>query len=498
MSDKLKAQFSELSKDATTAKDMAQAIQGLPAGGETQIADFIAELCREKNIDPKAPEIMDTYRQTAEYKAAQEAEKTKQALDHAVGNIEGFVSTFRENQKAGATPTSEQLAADMRNINKLLAGVGEAGNKSPFITFENYLDERVNKKYWAEFSPALFDGLPFPDGTLSAIGAAPGGGKSAALVNLCRELLTTEPTNNPNPREAELKHDINANRNILFLSAEMTIPDILDRLVHCLAWQAGKDNPQYGLKGVTHTNTDYWRALKTITGQAPEYLTFTPEEHRRGQLYKNILEKYIRPAWGNRLKIAYVRGYRTFDEIANIILNNAAPGSLVLMDYLQLFPPTTADIGIDGSAGSSCPRYLQIRHVIDASIMAAEKTQSVIIAAAQLGRTERKEGSNQGADDTQGWRESGDIEQSAWNLIKMFLETNENNPDEMQLSYRIAKCRSAPALGKGYILNWIPGYQYMSITEHPKALPHWKQKPPKQQIKKEKTQGVKKGNRHVE
>jgi hypothetical protein len=463
----IKAQFSLQAATATNAAGIREAIAALPEDGANQIADFIAELCRAKGIDPQAIEIAEYYRATTEYQATEEAKRIAAALGQAVGEAESFIKTFRDNESRGASPTPDQIAADTGRITKLLARVGEAGNKSPFITFENYLDERVNKKYWAEFSPELFNGLPFPDGTLSAIGAAPGGGKSAALVNLCRELLTTMPTNNPNPRETELKQDINARRNILFLSAEMTAPDILDRLVHCLTWQKGRDNPAYNLAGVTHTNTDYWRVLKAITGKAPESMLFTREEKNRGQLYKSVLDEYIRPAWGNRLKIAYVRGYRTFEEIENIIINNATPGTLILMDYLQLFPPIAAD-----TTGGD-PRYLQIRHTLDMAILTAEKTQSVIIAAAQLGRTERKEGSAQGADDTQGWRESGDIEQSGWNLVKMFLETNESNPAEKQLSYRVSKCRSAAALGEGYILNWIPGYQYMSITEHKKAPPSW-------------------------
>jgi hypothetical protein len=470
--DELKAQFSQAAAGALNDQDIREAAAALPAGGAEQIADYIAAFCRGKGIDPQAPEIVEHYRATTEYQVKQETERQAAALGQAVGETETFIKTIRDNEIRGAVPSPEQITADTGRINKLLAGIGEAGNKSPFITFDSYLDERVNKKYWAEFSPALFDGLPFPDGTLSAIGAAPGGGKSAALVNLCRELLTTAPTNNPHPREAELKTDINARRNILFLSAEMTTPDIVDRLVHCLAWQKVKNDPQYALNTVSHTNTDYWRALKAITGKAPDYMLFDEKEKNRGNLYNTILETYIRPAWGSRLKIAYVRGYRTFDDITNIIINHAAPGSLVLMDYLQLFPPTAADIGADGR-GDNSPRYLQVRHTVDTAILAAEKTQSVIIAAAQLGRETRKEGAALGADDTQGWRESGDIEQSAWNLIKLFLEVNEKNSEEKQLSYRIAKCRSAAALGHGFILDWIPGYQYMTRTEKKKAPPAW-------------------------
>jgi hypothetical protein len=107
----------------------------------------------------------------------------------------------------------------------------------------------------------------------------------------------------------------------------------------------------------------------------------------------------------------------------------ALPGTLVLLDYLQVMPICNSDIG------SGNPRYLEIRHIMDMGIIAAEKTQSVIIATAQC----------------------GDIEQTAWNLIKM-ARKKENDKDA--LSFRIVKARSSEG-GGNFSLEWIPGYQYM-------------------------------------
>ena len=133
--------------------------------------------------------------------------------------------------------------------------------------------------------------------------------------------------------------------------------------------------------------------------------------------------------------------------IVIVILSNAEPGTLVLMDYLQLMPICNADVG------QGNPRYLEIRHIMDMGIIAAEKTQSVIIAAAQLGREERRAGGK--ADDTQGWRESGDIEQTAWNLIKI-------SRDKDALSFKITKARSSAGVNTAYRLDWTPAYQYMT------------------------------------
>jgi replicative DNA helicase len=330
-----------------------------------------------------------------------------------------------------------------------------------FITFDDYINAQAKKEYWREYTPKLFGNLPFPDGTISAIGAAPGSGKSAALINLCRELLTTEPTGNPRPGEREKAQDTDSKRKILFISAEMSTQDLTDRLIHSLAWQIAGAGEPYCLESVEYTNIDYWKLLKKEYGTPPDHWEYSQGELRRAELYSNVIETYIRPAWNDRLKIAYVRGRKCFDDIYHIILNNAEPGTLVLMDYLQLMPVCNSDIG------QGNPRYLEIRHIMDMGIIASEKTQSVIIAAAQLGREDRKNGSK---DDTQGWRESGDIEQTAWNLIKMTRGSGE-------LSFRITKARSSAGVDTAYNLDWIPAYQYM--TNGGKLTPDTADKPKK-------------------
>ena len=351
---------------------------------------------------------------------------------------------------------------------KLLSGtLYDNEKKDSLITFDDYIDYRANNEYWKEYSPRLFGGnLPFPDGTISAIGGAPGGGKSAALVNLCRELLTTAPINNPHPGEREMKKDINAKRKIIFISAEMSTVDLTDRLALALAWQTAGEGEPHHLETVKDTNQDYRKLLRKAYGTPPDHWTFTPEEESRVGLFRQVNENYIRPSWNDRLKIFYVRGLKSFDNVSNIILNNAEPGTLVLMDYLQLMPICNTDIG------QGNPRYLEIRHIMDMAILAAERTQSIIIAAAQLGREDRKGGSK--GDDTQGWRESGDIEQTAWNLIKL---TREKINDTDKLSFRITKARSSAGVNTAYDLEWIPGYQYMTYDKKDKAQGNPKKNP---------------------
>jgi len=352
------------------------------------------------------------------------------------------------NEKLESKKYTGEIEPLLQECMSILSGALSDKHADSFITFEDYINTQAKKEYWREYMPKLFGNLPFPDGTISTIGAAPGGGKSAALINLCRELLTTEPTENPRPGEREKAQNIDAQRKILFISAEMSTQDLTDRLIHSLAWQKVGQGSPFFLEGVQQTNKDYWKALKYKYGNPPDHWEYSEQELQRANLYQTVIEKYIKPAWGNRLKIAYVRGRKCFDDIYNIILNNAEPGTLVLMDYLQLMPICNADIG------QGNPRYLEIRHIMDMGIIAAEKTQSVIISAAQLGREKRRTGSK--GDDTQGWRESGDIEQTAWNLIEM-LRDNE------KITFKITKARSSAGVGTEYNLKWMPGYQYMEF-----------------------------------
>ena len=476
--DSLKVSFSQAAENAKNENDIADAIKSLPAGATEEIADFIMEFCKAKGIDPQGNALQEYYKQTTEYKADTEMNAKNVGIDLFVTAMKDATSEIEENKKHGATPTPDRLDFLMGNITNRYMGLGGAQwqNKSPFMTFDEYINSQAKKEYWKEFSPKLFRGLPFPDGSFSVIGAAPGSGKTAALVNICRELLTTRSTNNPHPKDIEKAQDINAKRKILFVSAEMTAQDLTDRLIHSLAWHKVKNSEPYFLEKVEHTNIDYWKVLKYEYGNPPDYWTYATDELQRAKLYKEIIEE-VHPLWNTRLNIAYVREHRYFEETLDIIKAHAEPGTVVLMDYLQLFKPIKDD---SSKGGEYSPRYLQIRHIIDEAIVTAEKTNSVIICAAQLGRTDRQSGSTVKADDTQGFRESGDIEQNAWNIIKMFKEGDAENK---QLSYRIAKARSSKHTEEEFILDWIPSYQYMenSGKKKPKKLKQNKAEIPDEQ-----------------
>ena len=217
---------------------------------------------------------------------------------------------FQEKLKtAKLTGEIEQAIIEYQGI---LSGALNDKNKDAFLSFDDYINTQARKEYWREYTPPLFGKLPFPDGTISTIGAAPGGGKSAALLNLVRELLTTKPAGNPNPGEREKAQEIDAKRKILFISAEMSTEDLTDRLIHSLAWQAAREGKPYFLESVEHTNTDYWKLLKYKYGNPPDHWEYSQQEVKRAELYSAVIETYIRPAWGNRLKIAYVRGPQMF------------------------------------------------------------------------------------------------------------------------------------------------------------------------------------------
>ena len=459
----LKRYFEYLKDKPITAANIRNATA---ASGEppAPALEFILIHAEAHGINPKN-ELAELF--TAWEKSKSEKREQKETAA-AITEFENLAKEYRDNEAKGFLPTEKQRADLSARAALSAARIGNTATKNPFISFDQYIYNKINKNWWEEFSPELYNRLPFPDGTVSAIGSPPGGGKTASLINIGRELLTAPPPENPIYEKAQEK---NTKRNILFISAEMTVEAITDRFIKCIAWETGRNNPRYGLENVKEA-WDYEQRLKDIYKGDGELIAHNEIEAARAGLYKQILDKYIYPAWGKRLQLAYVRGYRYFEDIANIIRTRAEPGTIILMDYIQLFPPMRRDAEDDHT-----PRYLQIRRIIDETILAAELTKSVVICAAQLGRAERKEGSGKQADDTQGWRESGDIKQNAWNLVKMFLEVNEDNPAEKQMSYRVSKARSSGHLGEAYVLDWTPKYQHMerTITQKSKTTP-WAQR----------------------
>jgi hypothetical protein len=237
-----------------------------------------------------------------------------------------------------------------------------------------------------------------------------------------------------NPRYLEIRHIMDMG----IIATEKTQSVII------AAAQLGREERRSGSKT---DDTQGWRESGDIEQTAWNLIKLTREkENLSFKITKARNSEGVDTAYGLDWIPAYQYMANNGKPANKKNHDNAEPGTLVLMDYLQLMPICNTDIG------QRNPRYLEIQHIMNMGKMAAEKTQSVIIAAAQLGREDRN---NRSKDDTQGWRESGDIEQTAWNLIKMTRGSG-------GLSFRITKARGSAGVDTAYRLDWIPAYQYMA------------------------------------
>ena len=197
----LKRYFEQLPKEGFTPQDVRDAVA---AAGDispfrSAFLDVIlthAEIRGGINPEKELAELF-----TAQTKAQTEKEET--AKKEAA--VAGLAAIAKIAQEEG--DPFEQAAEIERQAAALQTRKKE---KNLFLTLDQYLGNSAKREYWNEYTPDLFKGVSFPDGTISVIGASPGGGKSAALVNLCRELLTTKPANNPHPGPMELAQDRNA------------------------------------------------------------------------------------------------------------------------------------------------------------------------------------------------------------------------------------------------------------------------------------------------
>ena len=157
------------------------ALKTLPTEAISHIADHYADICRAKRLNPLHDAIQAVYTQTAEYKAAREAETRRAALDRAVTDIEAITQTYRENIWRGAIPTAEQVEAEAARLTRAIAGLVAVGPQRRIYTLADYMAECLTYDPSRDFSPALFGGLAFPNGTVSYIGARTSRGKTTAM-----------------------------------------------------------------------------------------------------------------------------------------------------------------------------------------------------------------------------------------------------------------------------------------------------------------------------
>jgi hypothetical protein len=420
--------------NATTAAEIAAAALELPGPGAEaakQIADFIVAFCRIKGINPHDPDIQNVYRATAEYKAAKEAEERRTALGRAVTDIDAITKTYRENEGRGATPTTEQMDAETDRLKKAIAGLGAVGTHCRIYTAATYMDECLNFDPSKDFTPALFGGLAFPDGTTSYIGARTSRGKTTAMVNLARETLAT------------------ASRKTIFITLEMSGKQIFNKLILSTAYSLGiaADSATNPANRRAFMAVNAGREIYQVWKQGGITTTGGSESANAFRQYVEAAYKIVHTAQEEGRFILYDGRGATEGEIINYMTSQGERGAVILLDYIQKMPP---------KVGTDTDSFRRVQAISYDVVNAAAASNAIIIAGAQFNRTGGTDTLGDMFDD-QSFREAGDIEQDAHNAIGIGW-----NPDKQGRFYEVLKTREDNKQGTLFNLDFEGNYSYMA------------------------------------
>ena len=242
-----------------------------------------------------------------------------------------------------------------------------------FSTWVEYFNNCTVYDPSKDFKPSMLAGLRFPNGTLSYIGARPGGGKSTIQVNIAREGL-------------------DAGRKVFLVNLEMINKTIITNFGLSLMYANATPAERQELQSIENPMAKYYSLFKRESDSREAF----------DRLRHNAVEE-IKSVLNTRLFVFNGAGGK-LDSILMAIESKMNEGDIVLIDYIQRMPPPQ---------GSKDQRYIQIKQTSESLLSLAMKKNIVIISGAQFGR-----GIEKGSEATpENFRESGDIEQDAHNAL---------------------------------------------------------------------------------
>jgi KaiC/GvpD/RAD55 family RecA-like ATPase len=280
---------------------------------------------------------------------------------------------------------------------------------------DDFLDECKHYNAEKNFNPTIFGDVQCPRGTLSYIGARPGGGKTTAMVNVAREAL-------------------DSGRKVIFVNLEMLNREITTNL--CLSYMFSSaseaqreilidtERPKkvfYSLfrEGVEFRNKDFitlrQEAINKVTGlmNRQNLVVFNGMGRGLSQLLSNIRD------------LADAKG--DFKEI------------VVIVDYIQRMPTDENK--------KVLARWLEMKESSNRLLGLAVKKELVIIAGAQFNREKTEDDEA----DLENFAESSDIARDAYNAIRI---------DRDGLGIKILKARDG-CKRDSFPLTWAKPYFFM-------------------------------------
>lgn len=324
-----------------------------------------------------------------------------------------------------------------------LDAIPDSKRRKRIATAESYHTECVEYHPEQDFIPSLFAGLRCPNGTISYIGARPGGGKTTAMINIAREALKTE-------------------RKVFFVNLEMTNKQIITSLILSVMYDIATQEQRKKLEEIQDTIKDYYRLFKSDSSNNTANKVFV-------KLRKTAIDT-INEKLGTQLLIYDGIG-NTLENIIIDIKTHVAKGDIALIDYIQRVP---------APKNNTDQRYIQIKLISNALLNTALEKEIVVISGAQFGRDKAKNGKEATLED---FREGGDIEQDAHNAISI------ESPKDTKGGYfiKILKAREGGKEFDRNQLDWHLKYLYMDLTGDKYTVPVTK----KQKTKNESSKSIK-------
>jgi hypothetical protein len=383
-----------------------------------------------KGLNPQHDAIQAVYTQTAEYKAAKEAEARRADLDRAVTEIETITQTYRENTQRGAIPTAKQVEAETAHLTQAIAGLGAVGPQRRIYTPADYMAECLTYDPTKDFRSALFGGLAFPDGTTSYIGARTSRGKTTAMVNLAREAMHY------------------TQRKVIFITLEMSGKQILNKLILSTAYfyatvtELPEDPVNRRIFLALNPGKDIYQVW-----QHGSIAAVSREDAEIFRFHVNDAYERISSAQRDGFFTLYDGRGATEAEIISFMKAQGEAGALILLDYIQKMPP---------KGGADADSFRRVQAISYDVVNAAAATNAVIIAGAQFNRLGGADGLGDVFTD-ESFRECGDLEQDAHNAIGIGWKT-----DKQGRFYEILKTREDQRQGMLFDIDFNGAYSFMN------------------------------------
>jgi len=436
----LKRYFEQLPKKRKiAAQDVKDAVatSGVPPIQALEIILTHAEHQLNIKVEKELDELS-AAREAAKTEKSEQKRRTdiKNAVDNKIKDLQDLSGIIETEPDDKISALLFDLFSDIANLAII------SSNVNRFPTWADY-EAAWQKENEYEFSPELFNRLPFPEGTVSYIGARTGRGKTTVLANIGVEALF--------PLGKKVK-----SRNVLFISLEENQKQILRRFSLCLAYRDATHEIKEKLKTVTNPYTgkrDPKNAYKNLM-RGNDICDGPGSRQFEEELIK--ANKKIKEAIGSK-KFIFFDGMGA--SLAEILaaLKTMNRGDIVLLDYIQKIPA-----GKETRSGN--PDLERIR---DGSAKLVESTkirECVTIAAAQFNRESYKGSSKKDDEFTDAdFRGCGDLEQDGHNLLGIG-----RNAGKTKNYYGIIKSREGELTDKLYALDFQGGYSYMAyIGETP-------------------------------